>query len=247
MDAAEIRRRLADPFPASVVGWKAQAVKNNRALAVCFIDARDVMDRLDDVFGVDGWQDSYDVLPEGSAVCRLAVRIGSEWVTKTDVGSPSEQPDSGDRMKAAYSDALKRAAVKFGIGRYLYSLPAIWTDYDSVKKQFSQTPSLPAWALPGGSGRPTATSPVTQPKPTPPKTAAPSLPSDGRELHNRLRDYDAKLAGKRLCTVGALLNHVAMRGAEAGYGTDIAAWSGPAIPFAVDAVKQFEAGLQQPA
>jgi hypothetical protein len=62
-----------------------------------------------------------------------------------------------------------------------------------------------------------------------------------------LRDYDAKLAGKRLCTVGALLNHVAMRGAEAGYGTDIAAWSGPAIPFAVDAVKQFEAGLNQPA
>jgi len=154
MDAAEIRRRLADPFPASVVGWKAQAVKNNRALAVCFIDARDVMDRLDDVFGVDGWQDSYDVLPEGSAVCRLAVRIGSEWVTKTDVGSPSEQPDHGDRMKAAYSDALKRAAVKFGIGRYLYSLPTVWADYDPAKKQLVSPPNLPAWALPGGSGRP---------------------------------------------------------------------------------------------
>jgi hypothetical protein len=40
-----------------------------------------------------------------------------------DVGGPSEQPDEGDRVKAAFSDALKRAAVKFGIGRYLYRLP----------------------------------------------------------------------------------------------------------------------------
>ena len=43
-----------------------------------------------------------------------------------DVGAPSEQPDGGDRLKAAFSDALKRAAVKFGIGRYLYRLPQQW-------------------------------------------------------------------------------------------------------------------------
>jgi hypothetical protein len=40
-------------------------------------------------------------------------------LTKVDVGGPSEQPDGGDWLKAAFSDALKRAAVKFGVGRHL--------------------------------------------------------------------------------------------------------------------------------
>jgi hypothetical protein len=52
-------------------------------------------------------------------VCRLRCRIGGEWLTKVDVGSPSEQPDGGDRLKAAFSDAPLQAAVKFGVGRYL--------------------------------------------------------------------------------------------------------------------------------
>jgi hypothetical protein len=37
---------------------------------------------------------------------------------------------AGDRMKAAFSDALKRAAVKLGIGRFLYHVPGQWVDYD---------------------------------------------------------------------------------------------------------------------
>jgi hypothetical protein len=97
---------------------------------------------------VDGWQDSYRVLEDGTVVCRLRLRIGEDWITKTDVGGPSEQGDSGDQRKAAFSDALKRAAVKFGIGRYLYRLPTQWVDYDGHKKQFAQTPKLPPFAIP---------------------------------------------------------------------------------------------------
>jgi hypothetical protein len=118
------------------------------SLAICYIDARAVQDRLDVVFGVDGWQDRYVLLPDGSAVCRLRCRIGERWVVKSDVGSPSEQPDEGDRHKAAFSDALKRAAVKFGIGRYLYRLPRQWVDWDAQKRQFVRVPTLPAAALP---------------------------------------------------------------------------------------------------
>ena len=59
-----------------------------------------------------------------------------------------------------------------------------------------------------------------------------------------MREYDAKLASKKLCTVGALLSHITRAGVEAGYGEDMTAWTGPAIPFAVDAVKEFEAGLR---
>src|SRR5208283_5312845 len=79
---------------------------------------------------------------------RLRCRIGEAWVEKVDVGGASGQPDPGDRRKAAFSDALKRAAVKFGIGRYLYRLPNQWADYDPQKRQFVKTPTLPGNALP---------------------------------------------------------------------------------------------------
>jgi hypothetical protein len=81
-------------------------------------------------------------------VCRLSVKIGEAWVTKMDVGGPSDQKDEGDRRKAAFSDALKRAAVKFGVGRYLYDLPPVWCDYDAKAKQLVKKPALPPWALP---------------------------------------------------------------------------------------------------
>lgn len=153
MDAQTIGERLREPFPLTALGWKPQKVTNNRALAVPYIDARDVMDRLDDIVGVENWQDDYTFLPGGQVVCALRLKLGGEWVTKTDVGGESEQPDKGDREKAAVSDALKRAAVKFGIGRYLYSMPATWCDYDSVKKQFTQTPQVAAQFLPKQAGK----------------------------------------------------------------------------------------------
>jgi hypothetical protein len=126
---------LSAPFEAKDIKYKPQSVKNNRALAIAYVDARLIQDRLDSVLGVENWQDTYEVLPDGSVICRLKLKLGSRWITKADVGSPSDQPDLGDRLKAAFSDALKRAAVKFGIGRYLYRQPPQWVDYDPVKKQ----------------------------------------------------------------------------------------------------------------
>jgi hypothetical protein len=144
-----ITARLAAPFPAEEIRWKPRAVSGSRALAIAYIDARTVMDRLDDVLGPANWRDAYRVLPDGSVVCRLSLRLGDEWVSKVDVGGQSEQSDNGDRRKAAFSDALKRAAVKWNIGRYLYRLPLQWCDYDAKKRQFVRTPELPAWAVPG--------------------------------------------------------------------------------------------------
>ncbi len=122
-DAKALSLALTAPFPADAVHWKPLSVKDNRALAAAYLDARAIMQRLDCVFGVGGWQDSYQLQGGGSVVCTLSVKVDGEWVVKTDVGSPSEQPDDGDKLKAAFSDALKRAAVKLGIGRYLYRLP----------------------------------------------------------------------------------------------------------------------------
>lgn len=261
---------LAVPFEPREVKFKPQMVKNNRCLAMAYIDARLIQDRLDEVLGVENWEDVYKILPDGSVMCRLRCKFGDRWITKTDVGSPSEQPDGGDRLKAAFSDALKRAAVKFGIGRYLYRLSAQWVDYDPVKKQIVAPPQLPAFALPKPKvpakpqPAPTpsgfiATEPrketvrpeaprIDTTKPVAVKEEAPkatNLPSNGQELHRRLREYDAKLAAQKLCPVGALLAHVTQAGVKAGYTANMSEWNGPAIQFAVDAVREFDQTARQ--
>lgn len=171
--SALLLQKLSEPFPPDEIDWKPQAVKGNRALAIAYIDARAVMDRLDAVVGVDGWQDGYAVMPEGNVVCTLRVRVGDVWLEKVDVGGPSEQPDGGDRMKAAFSDALKRAAVKYGIGRYLYRLPHQWADWDAGKRQFVSQPRLPDWAIPKPAGKSNPAPKPAEPAPSHMRGSAP--------------------------------------------------------------------------
>ena len=228
---------LSGPFDPKEVKFKPQSVKGNRAMALAYIDCRVVQDRLDAVLGVEGWMDEYEILPEGSVVCKLRLKLGDDWVVKSDVGSPSEQPDGGDRLKAAFSDALKRAAIKFGIGRYLYRLPAVWADYDPAKRQFVQPPALPAWAQPAQAAQPRSVA-VAVPKP-----AAP-LPETGPELQRRLTTFEARLVNQRLCTPGSLLEHVQKSGEQAGYGKEIPDWPVHAIPKAVEYVREFESRVR---
>ncbi|MBY0458467.1 MAG: hypothetical protein K2V38_14100 [Gemmataceae bacterium] len=264
-----ISAALAEPFEPTEVKFKPQMVKNNSCLAMAYIDARLIQDRLDDVLGVENWKDTYDCLPDGSVVCKLKCKIGDRWITKTDVGSPSEQPDQGDRLKAAFSDALKRAAVKFGIGRYLYRLTAVWVEYDPVKKRIVKPPQLPVWALPRPKEAKAATKPAPEkakapvpqkeaapradePKPAPkaeaPKPEVPkpaNLPANGQELHRRLQAYDAKLAEEKVCPRGALLAHVTQAGIKEGYTANLNEWTGPALAFAVKVVREFDQSARQ--
>jgi hypothetical protein len=266
-DVEALMKALAAPFEATQVKFKPAVISGNRALALAYVDARVIQDRLDEVLGVVGWQDDYECLPDGSVVCRLRIRVGGEWLTKVDVGGPSEQPDEGDRRKAAFSDALKRAAVKFGVGRYLYRLASQWVDYDPQKRQFARPPRLPDSALrvrvePKESEAPAAAAPAPAPAPTPakkqpagkaaPKAAAKvaghALPANGIDLQRRLYDYDARLTAQGLCRAGELVKHVVQAGVAKGYDSDLSTWSGPAIGLAVDETKAFEAELrQQPA
>jgi hypothetical protein len=241
--SAEVERlteALAAPFAKDQVRFKPGVVSGNRALALVYVDARAIQDRLDEVLGVAGWQDEYECLPDGSVVCKLRLRLGSEWITKSDVGGPSEQPDEGDRRKAAFSDALKRAAVKFGIGRYLYRMKSQWVDYDPQKRQFVKPPTLPELER-----KPRATAPAAEPKAAAARSAA-AMPASGVELQKRLAAKDAQLAEKGVCEAGELIEHVVAAGRKAGYDADLSAWSGPAIALAVDAVKAFEGRKRSP-
>lgn len=124
-------KALFAEFPRAAVSWRAQNLTQNgdKALALAYIDARDVMDRLDAVCGPENWQDRYEF--HGSrTVCYLSIRIGDEWITKADGAGDSDV----EAEKGAISDALKRAAVKWGVGRYLYSLESPWVPCESVEK-----------------------------------------------------------------------------------------------------------------
>jgi len=129
----ELFDALAEPFPADDISWRVGSTNINKqtnepyegktaqGLALAYLDSRNVQDRLDFVCGPQGWQDDY---PHAGAktVCRIGIKVGDEWIWKSDGAGDTDV----EAEKGALSDAFKRAAVKWGIGRYLYGLPSPW-------------------------------------------------------------------------------------------------------------------------
>lgn len=144
---------LAKPFPAEDIEWRVGATNKDKTkgVALAYLTARAVMNRLDDVLGPENWQDAYQVIP-GSAndtkgyLCTISIRIGDRWVDKQDGADESNM----ESIKGGISDAFKRAAVKWGVGRYLYNLPNEWVPIEGYGSSYklSRIPNLPAWALP---------------------------------------------------------------------------------------------------
>lgn len=134
---------LAAPFPKESIHWRAQSLTKDgsKAMALAYLDARDVMERLDAVCGPDGWQtEHYDC--GGKMGCKIGVRspyvsinpetkeLSYQWVWKSDgAGETQVEADKG-----AFSGAFKRAGVMWGIGRYLYDMPTIWVPCESYQK-----------------------------------------------------------------------------------------------------------------
>ncbi|MDR6753466.1 Rad52/Rad22 family DNA repair protein [Deinococcus soli (ex Cha et al. 2016)] len=146
MKLGEVQKRLQEAFPVHMVQWKPGAFSRDRsrALMMAHIDARAVQDRLDAICPHD-WEFRVEVVP-GTRQPTVKGRLTVLGVTREDIGEAPEG-DLGT-LKAAASDALKRCAVHFGIGRYLYDLPKTWADWDDAKKAPTQTPELPQWARP---------------------------------------------------------------------------------------------------
>lgn len=122
------------PFPASDVSRRLQYVNEQRmqGIAVPYLDARAVADRLDEVVGQNRWKDSYtpwhdsvsNKKTKSSQLCTISiydVELG-QWIDKTDGAEDSDI----EAVKGGLSDAFKRAAVKWNIGRYLYSFNTVW-------------------------------------------------------------------------------------------------------------------------
>ena len=144
MNTRDIQQALAKPFHQDEVNWRvgAKSKDDKKGMALAYVDARAVMNRLDVVMGIDGWQDEYQVI-DGRTICRLGIRIDAEWIWKSDGAGDS----AVEGEKGGISDAFKRAGVKWGIGRYLYDLDSPWVELDEHKRMKTR-PQLPPWALP---------------------------------------------------------------------------------------------------
>lgn len=144
-----ILEQLAEPFEPARVSWRVGATSGDKTkgLALAYIDARDVMARLDEVCGADGWQNDYPHA-NGKTVCRIGIRIKDEWIWKANGAGDTDV----EAEKGALSDAFKRAAVMWGIGRYLYDVDSPWVQIEAMGRSFkikdSEKPKL--YALLGG-------------------------------------------------------------------------------------------------
>lgn len=127
-------RKLAEPFPPDEIEWRVGSTTANkdRGLALAYLTARHVMDRLDEVCGPEGWQVSYHETPKGRVIGTISIKVGSDWISKSD--GAGETDVEGE--KGAISDALKRAAVPWGIGRYLYTLESPWVEIEPMGRSF---------------------------------------------------------------------------------------------------------------
>lgn len=126
INVRELETELKKPFTFEEIEWRVgSSFERNgevKALALPYVTSRAIMDRLDAVFGITGWSDEYKPWGNGAQLCGITVTIGEKNITKWD-GSENTDIES---VKGGLSNALKRTAVKFGIGRYLYSFDPIW-------------------------------------------------------------------------------------------------------------------------
>ena len=183
--------KLKAPFEAKDIQWRvAQSGLrdgNPWAKVLAYVDNRAIMNRLDEVCGPMNWWNEYLQGPQGGVICGISIRDGDHVVTKWDGADNTNI----EEVKGGLSDSMKRAAVQWGIGRYLYDLEEGWAVFNTNGQYSSQIkenpndkggrwfkwnpPALPAWALP--------------------KSAAPaSQPGQPNELYPEYRARIAELA-----------------------------------------------------
>ena len=134
----EQAKLLAEPFPFEEIEWRVLHVSKKKPCAqvAAYVDSRAIQNRLDKVLGRENWQNRF-VTVSGNGeqptahICELSIYYPDrqEWITKSDgAGCTDIEP-----VKGGLSNAFKRAASMWNIGRYLYGLKDIWAEIDEYK------------------------------------------------------------------------------------------------------------------
>ena len=123
----ELRAVLSAPFSSSDIEWRVSATnaEKTKGLAVPYVTNRAIQNRLDDTVGIDGWYNDFRPWKNGSAqLCGISIFFPQleQCLTKWDGADDSEF----ESVKGGLSDSMKRAAVEWSIGRYLYGMTQVW-------------------------------------------------------------------------------------------------------------------------
>ncbi len=140
-------QKAALEYPFEVEDIEFRVLRTNKAKTegyiAAYVDSRAIQRRLDEVVGWENWQNDFEVTQttisksttsqnptapnktsnEPTFVCKLSIysEEKGEWLTKSNgAGSTDIEP-----VKGGLSNAFKRAASMFGIGRYLYDMKDI--------------------------------------------------------------------------------------------------------------------------
>ena len=133
----ELRQALAAPFSNGDIEWRISATTQDKSkgLAVPYVTNRAIQNRLDSTVGIDGWQNEFRPWKDGKAqLCGISIYFQQQkqWLTKWDGADDSDF----ESVKGGLSDSMKRAAVEWGVGRYLYGMTQIWVKVEQRGKSF---------------------------------------------------------------------------------------------------------------
>lgn len=117
---------LTAPILPNEIEWRVQSqTSTGKLIVVPYINNRCVMHRFDAAFGAENWTSEFREITNGF-ICRLTVIIKdtNRIVHREDGASKTNiEPEKG-----GISDAMKRAAVQFGLGRCLYDYPRVFIE-----------------------------------------------------------------------------------------------------------------------
>ena len=159
----EITKALSRPFDEKDIEWRVQQAGQSNgktwALVLCYITNRAIQQRLDEIIGCFNWKNEFKQAPDGGVMCGISIKHEGEWITKWD-GAENTDIES---VKGGLSNSMKRAAVQWGIGRYLYKLEENFAKVvdrgtkGAIKGRLKDKtpfywvpPELPIWAVPKG-------------------------------------------------------------------------------------------------
>lgn len=180
--AQKIMEALQAPFSIQDIEWRVsramKTAKGEKAVVIPYVTNRAIQKRLDELFSPFGWQNVFKEWREKGVSCGISILWNGEWIQKWDGADESNY----EATKGGFSGSQKRAAVQWGIGRYLYDLDEYWVDVKgqgqnyindnkSGIKGYWDMPKLPDWALPLSERKTRPTSHPQSSSQEPPKPA----------------------------------------------------------------------------
>ncbi|MFS0753010.1 Rad52/Rad22 family DNA repair protein [Oceanobacillus sp. 1P07AA] len=163
LSVEEIQKKLSEPFKADEVEWRVLRTIQAKNSGKCYVfvtpyvQSRAIMIRLDEVVGIGNWENEFKEMHNG-ILCGIKIHFSNgKTLTKWDGADPTDF----ESTKGGISNASKRAAVQWGIGRYLYKVNEMMVELHQERKEnnmkyhndkrhgikgYWYTPQLPQWA-----------------------------------------------------------------------------------------------------